>query len=65
MTRYVSQEDYEAALADPNSFKNKMNQSNSIQLSEENPLNPFTEGPSVKEKMGGERLRGILDPLLT
>ena len=41
MTKYASQQDYEAALADPNSFENRMNQSNSIALSVANPFNPL------------------------
>ena len=64
MTKYASQQDYEAALADPNSFENRMNQSNSIALSVANPFNPFTEGLSGQGIMGGEPIRRYLDPIL-
>jgi len=63
MTKYASQQDYEAALADPNSFENRMNQSNSTELSVSfSPPDFFSGGQGV---MGGEPIRRYLDPILS
>ena len=58
MTKYASQQDYEAALADPNSFENRMNQS----IQEFQPIpDPFSGGQGI---MGGEPIRQYLTPIL-
>ena len=56
MTKYVSQEAYEAALANPFSIENTVYQSNPTDQ-----FNPFSGGQGI---MGGEPIRQYLTPIL-
>tara|TARA_A100000164_G_C21811433_1_gene725714 strand:- start:50 stop:484 length:435 start_codon:yes stop_codon:yes gene_type:complete len=56
MTKYVSQEAYEAALANPYSIENTVYQSNPTDQ-----FNPFSGGQGI---MGSESIRRYLTPIL-